>query len=70
MGSLQGVLDRRVDVRSANIQTFGTVSFPTQNALFPNWWMNEGGQSATGEVRFGSLSAHIVAHIRASGSAS
>jgi ribulose kinase len=23
-----------------------------ENALFPNWWMNEGGQSATGEVRF------------------
>lgn len=22
-----------------------------QNAVFPGWWMNEGGQSSTGQVR-------------------
>jgi hypothetical protein len=52
MGSLQGAHGPLVEVRSANSQAFDTVFlFPTQNALFPDWWMNEGGQSATGEVR-------------------
>lgn len=26
-----------------------------QNAVFPGWWMNEGGQSSTGQVSFHSL---------------
>jgi len=70
MGSLQGAHDPLVDVRSANMQAFGTVPFLSQNALFPDWWMNEGGQSATGEVRFSTLRAHIIIHIRTSDSAS
>jgi ribulose kinase len=57
-------------VGSANMQAFDTIPFLTQNALFPDWWMNEGGQSATGEVRFSTPHAHIVAHNRTTDSAS
>lgn len=70
MGSLQGAHGPLVEARLAHIQTFGTAPLPTQNALFPDWWMNEGGQSATGEVRFSTPDAHIVALIHASDSAS
>ena len=67
MGSLQ---DSLVDVRSAITQAFVTVPFLSLNALFPDWWMNEGGQIATGEARFRHSRAHIVIHIRTPDSAS
>ena len=70
MGSLQGAHGPLVEVRAANVQAFDTVSLATQNALFPDWWMNEGGQSATGEVRVSTPRAHVVAHNRLSDSAS
>ena len=67
MGSLQGAHGSLVESRSANVQASRLFPFPTQSALFPDWWMNEGGKSATGEVSVSTPRAHVVAHNRSIG---